>query len=422
MAAGVSDSIQSPPLSIASLVMAKAFIYDHVRTPRGRGRPDGALNEITPLQLGTQVLKALRERNSLDTQLVDDVVFGIVSPIGEQGAVLPRAAALNAGYGEAIPGVQVNRFCASGLEAFNLAAAKVMAGQSMAVIGGGVESMSRVPIGSDGGAWPADPAISRPLYFVPQGIGADLIATIDGYSREDVDAYALESQRRAAQAWQQERFAHSVAPVRDVIGEIVLQRDEHLRPATTLADLAKLKPSFEQLGQQAGFDDVAIQRYPHVESVNHVHTAGNSSGIVDGACAVLVGSQEFGTVAGLRPRARVRAFTSIGSEPCIMLTGPALVTEKLLRQAGMSLQDIDLFEVNEAFAAVVLRFMRALGVPHQKVNVNGGAIAMGHPLGATGAMIVGTALDELERTGKSTALCTLCVGAGMGTATIIERL
>ncbi|KVZ18435.1 acetyl-CoA acetyltransferase [Burkholderia cepacia] len=402
--------------------MTEAFIYDHVRTPRGKGRAEGALHEITPLQLGTQVLQALRERSALDTRWVDDVIMGLVSPIGEQGAVLPRSAALNAGFGEGVPGVQVNRFCASGLEAFNMATAKVMSGQSPAVVAGGVESMSRVAMGSDGGAWPADPAFAPLVHFVPQGVSADLIATIDGYSRTDVDAYAVESQRRAALAWQEGRFGKSIVPVRDVIGEIVLARDEHVRPGTSLEDLGKLKPSFEQLGLQAGFDAIAMQRYPQVEAINHVHTGGNSSGIVDGACAVLIGSKEFGEQNGLKPRARVRAFTSIGSEPCIMLTGPAYVTEKVLKLAGMRVGDIDLFEVNEAFAAVVMRFMRALDVSHDKVNVNGGAIALGHPLGATGSIIVGTALDELERTGKSTALCTLCVGAGMGTATIIERV
>jgi len=402
--------------------MTHAYIYDHVRTPRGKGRADGALNEITPLQLATQVLQALRDRSELDTSLIDDVVLGIVSPIGEQGSVLPRSAALNAGYGDAIPGVQVNRFCASGLEAVNTAAAKVMAGQSLAVVGGGVESMSRVPIGSDGGAWPADPSFATTVYFAPQGVGADLIATVDGYTREDVDRYAVESQRRAAEAWREGRFAPSIVPVRDVIGGIVLDRDEHLRPGTSLADLARLKPAFEATGTQGGFDAVAMQRYPQIEAVNHVHTGGNSSGIVDGACAVLIGSASFGQHINRKPRARVRAFASIGSEPCIMLTGPALVTEKVLKLAGMSMGDIDLFEVNEAFASVVLRFLRATGVSHERVNVNGGSIALGHPLGATGAMIVGTALDELERTNKSTALCTLCVGAGMATAIILERV
>jgi acetyl-CoA C-acetyltransferase len=402
--------------------MTDAYIYDHTRTARGRGRADGALHEITPLQLATQVLQDLRTRGDLDTSLIDDVVMGIVSPVGEQGSVLPRSAALNAGYGEDIPGVQVNRFCASGLEAVNIAAAKVMAGQSAAVIAGGVESMSRVPIGSDGGAWPADPAFASKVNFVPQGIGADLIATLHGYSREQVDQYALESQRRGAQAWQENRFERSITPVRDVIGQIVLDRDEHLRPSTTLKDLTQLRPAFETLGRRAGFDAVALRRYPQIEAINHVHTAGNSSGIVDGACAMLLGNAEFGKRSGLKPRARIRAFASVGSEPCIMLTGPALVTEKVLKLAGMKVADIDLFEVNEAFASVVLRFMQALDVPHQIVNVNGGAIALGHPLGATGAMLVGTMLDELERTGRNTALCTLCVGAGMGTATIIERL
>ncbi|WP_028080858.1 acetyl-CoA C-acetyltransferase [Solimonas soli] len=402
--------------------MTEAYIYDHVRTPRGKGRSDGALNEITPLQLGTQVLQALRDRNGLDTGLVDDVVMGVVSPVGEQGSVLPRSAALNAGYAQHVPGVQINRFCASGLEALNIAAAKVMSGQSSAVVAGGIESMSRVPIGSDGGAWATDPAFAAKISFVPQGISADLIATLDGYTREDVDAFALESQRRAAEAQSQGRFAKSIIGVRDVIGEIILDRDEYLRPGTTIADLAKLKPAFEQMGHAGGFDGVAIRRYPEVESIRHVHTAGNSSGIVDGACAVLLGSKAYGEAAGLKPRARIRSFASIGSEPCIMLTGPAPVTEKALRLAGMKVGDIDLFEVNEAFAAVVLRFMRALDVSHDKVNVNGGAIALGHPLGATGSILVGTVLDELERRDLSTGLCTLCVGAGMGTATIIERL
>lgn len=402
--------------------MFEAFIYDHVRTPRGRGRSDGALHEITPLQLGTQVLQALRERTQMDTRQVDDVIFGVVSPVAEQGAVLPRSAALNAGYGDGIPGVQVNRFCASGLEALNMAAAKIMAGQAPAVVAGGVESMSRVPMGSDGGAWPADPAFAPAVHFVPQGISADLIATLDGYSREDVDGFAVESQRRAAAAWQEHRFGRSIIAVRDVIGGVVLERDEHLRPGTTLADLGKLKPAFDQLGKQAGFDAVAIQRYPQVEVINHVHTGGNSSGVVDGACAVLLGNRSFGDQSELPPRARVRAFASIGSEPCIMLTGPQHAADKVLKLAGMDVKDIDLFEVNEAFASVVLRFMRAMKVPHEKVNVNGGAIALGHPLGATGAIIVGTALDELERSGKTTALCTLCVGAGMATAIIIERI
>jgi len=402
--------------------MTEAYIYDHVRTPRGKGRADGALHEITPLQLGTQILKGLRERNQLDTALVDDVIMGIVSPVGEQGAVLPRSMALNAGYAETVSGVQVNRFCGSGMEAVSLAAARVMAGMAPAMIAGGVESMSRVAMGSDGGSWPTDPSFAPAVHFVPQGIGADLIATLDGYSREDVDAFAVESQRRAALAWKEGRFVKSILPVRDVIGQVVLDHDEHIRGGTTLADLGKLKASFEQLGQQAGFDAVAIQRYPQVEAINHVHTGGNSSGIVDGACGVLIGTKEFGQKAGLKPRARIRSYAAIGSEPCIMLTGPAAVSQKALKLAGMNVKDIDLFEINEAFAAVALRFMRALDISHDRVNVNGGAIAMGHPLGATGAMIIGIALDELERTGKSTALATLCVGAGMGNAAIIERI
>ena len=402
--------------------MTDAFVYDHVRTPRGRGRPDGALHEVTPLSLASQVLSALRDRGGLDTALVDDVVLGCVSPIGEQGANIARVAALQAGFAESVPGTQLNRFCASGLEAVNVAAAQVMSGQSDLAIGGGVESMSRVPIGADGGAWPIDPAVAFPRYFVPQGISADLIATLDGYSRADVDAYAVESQRRAAAAWSEGRFARSIVPVRDVLGRVMLDRDEHMRPDATVQGLAALKPAFAAMGEQGGFDAVAQMKYPQVDSINHVHTAANSSGIVDGAAGVLIGSRRFGSKAGLKPRARIRAFTSIGSEPAIMLTGPALVTQKLLKRAGMSIEDIDLFEVNEAFASVVMRFMRAMDVPHEKVNVNGGAIAMGHPLGATGAVILGTALDELERRNLSTALITLCVGAGMGTATIIERV
>jgi acetyl-CoA C-acetyltransferase len=402
--------------------MTDAFVYDHVRTPRGRGKPDGALHEITPIELGTQVLRALRERTELDTALLDDVVFGCVAPIGEQGADIARVAVLNADYAESVAGQQLNRFCASGLEAVNNAAAQVMSGQSEAAIGGGVESMSRVPIGSDGGAWATDPAVAYHTYFVPQGIGADLIATLEGFSRQDVDAYAVESQRRAGAAWQDARFAKSIVPVRDVIGEIVLDRDEHLRPATTASDLAALKPSFATIGEQGGFDAVALQRYPQVEEIRHVHHAGNSSGIVDGAAGVLIGNRRFGSKLGRPPRARIRAFASIGSEPAIMLTGPALVTRKLLKRARMELSDIDLFEVNEAFASVVMRYMKHLDLPHEKVNVNGGAIAMGHPLGATGAMLLGTVLDELERRDLTTALVTLCVGAGMGTATIIERV
>ena len=402
--------------------MTEALLYDHVRSPRGRGRPDGALHEITPVALASQVLAALRDRSGLDTALLDDVVLGCVSPIGEQGANIARVAALQAGYAESVPGQQLNRFCASGLEAVNSAAAQVMSGQSGLAIGGGVESMSRVPIGADGGAWPVDPAVAFPRHFVPQGISADLIATLDGHSREDVDAYAVESQRRAAAAWSNGWFSRSIAPVRDVIGQVVLDRDEHMRPGTTLADLAGLKPAFAIPGEQTGFDTVAIQRYPQVEAIRHVHTAGNSSGIVDGAAAVLVGNRKMARKLGLRPRARIRAFASVGSEPTIMLTGPAAASRKALRLARMATQDIDLWEVNEAFASVVLHYVRDMGLPPDRVNVNGGAIAMGHPLGATGAILLGILLDELERRGLATGLVTLCIGAGMGTATIIERV
>jgi acetyl-CoA C-acetyltransferase len=402
--------------------MADAYIYDHVRTPRGRGKADGALHEVTPIELTRQVLIALRERSNLDTSLVDDVILGCVAPVGEQGADIARVAALHAGYAESVPGKQINRFCASGLEAVNSAAAQIMCGQSDMAIGGGVESMSRIPMGADGGAWPTDPQVAFGTYFVPQGISADLIATINGFSRQDLDAYAMESQLRAANAWEKGYFDNSVIPVKDCIGEVLLARDEHMRPATTLESLAGLKAAFEIPGQQAGFDSVAIQRYPNVETIKHVHTGGNSSGIVDGAAAVLIGSREAGEAAGLKPRARIRAFSSVGSEPTIMLTGPSYATEKALKRAGMQVSDIDLYELNEAFASVVLRYMQKLGISHDKINVNGGAIAMGHPLGATGAMILGTVLDELERRDLSTALVTLCIGAGMGTATIIERV
>ena len=402
--------------------MTDAFILDAVRTPRGRGRPDGSLHPITPIQLAAQALAALRDRHQLDTKAVDDVILGCVAPLGEQGANIARVGALVAGYDECVPGKQINRFCASGLEAVNTAAAAIMSGQSDLVVGGGVESMSRVPIGSDGGAWVADPQVAWHHYFVPQGISADLIATLDGYSREMVDSYAVESQRRAAAAQAAGHFDRSVVPVKDVIGQVALAKDEYLRPGTTLADLMKLKPAFTQMGEEGGFDAVAIQRYPQVESINHVHTGGNSSGIVDGAAAVLVGSRKAAKKAGLTPRARIRGFASIGSEPTIMLTGPAGSARKALKKAGMKPADIDLWEINEAFASVVLRFMRDMDIPHDRTNVNGGAIALGHPLGATGAMILGTVLDELERRNLSTALVTLCVGAGMGTATIIERV
>jgi acetyl-CoA C-acetyltransferase len=401
--------------------MTECFVYDTVRTPRGKGRKDGALHEVTALELGTQVLRNIRDRNKLDTSIVDDVVFGCVDPVGEQGSNIARIAVLNADYAESTAGVQINRFCASGLEACNMAAAQVMSGQSDMTIGGGVESMSRVGMGASGGAWATDPSVAIKTYFTPQGIGADLIATLDGFSRDDVDAYSVESQKRAANAWKNGYFKKSVTPVKDINGLTILDRDEHMRPDTTMQSLASLQPSFAMPGEFA-FDAVAQQRYPEVEQLNHVHHAGNSSGIVDGAAAVLMGTKEAGRSQGLKPRARIRAFASIGSEPCIMLTGPALVTQKVLKRAGMTAKDIDLFELNEAFASVVMRFMKVLDIPHDKVNVNGGAIAMGHPLGATGAMILGTVLDELERRNLNTALVTLCVGAGMGTATIIERV
>jgi acetyl-CoA C-acetyltransferase len=402
--------------------MTDAFIYDHVRSPRGRGRPNGSLHGITPVNLAGQVLAAQRDRHQLDTSILDDVIFGCVMPVGEQGSDIARVAALTAGYAQTVPGKQLNRFCASGLEAVNTAAAQIMSGQSDAVIGGGVESMSRVAMGSDGGAWATDPQVAYDLYFVPQGISADLIASQHGFSRQDLDAYALASQKRAAHAWQNGYFKNSIAPIRNHVGEVVLEHDEHMRPDSTLESLASLAPAFTVPGEQGGFDAVALQRYPEVEAIDHRHTAANSSGIVDGAAAVLLGNAEAGKRMGLKPRARIRAFASIGSEPTIMLTGPAPATLKALRRAGMSTSDIDLFELNEAFAAVVLRYMQQLNIPHDKINVNGGAIAMGHPLGATGAMILGTVLDELERRELGTALVTLCVGAGMGTATIIERV
>ncbi|HEY0566582.1 MAG TPA: acetyl-CoA C-acetyltransferase [Xanthobacteraceae bacterium] len=402
--------------------MPDAFIYDHVRTPRGRGRPDGALHEVTAINLAAQALGAIKARNQLDPVLVDDVVMGVVDPVGEAAADIARTAALVAGYGDSVPGVQINRFCASGLDAVNFAAAQVMAGQQDMAIGGGVESMSRVGIGAAGGAWAMDPSIAVAHYFLPQGVSADLIATRYGFSRAAVDGYAVESQRRAAEAWDDHRFDRSVVPVRDVNGITLLAKDEHMRPSTTMQSLAQLQPAFVQLGEMAGFDAVAIQAHPEVEAIDHVHHAGNSSGIVDGAAAVLIGNKKSGRKAGLRPRARIRAFANIGSEPAMMLTGPVDVTHKLLKKSGMSLDDIDLIEINEAFASVVLRYLQAFDLDPAKVNVNGGAIALGHPLGATGAMLLGIALDELERRDLNTALITLCIGAGMGTATIIERV
>jgi acetyl-CoA C-acetyltransferase len=402
--------------------MAEAFVYDAVRTPRGRGKKDGSLHEVPAVRLAARTLEAVRDRHELDTARVDDIIFGCVDPVGEAGSVIPRAAAFEAGYATSAPGLQISRFCASGLDAVNLGAAKIAQGADDIVIAGGVESMSRVGMGMSGGAWFMDPSVGIPSYFMPQGISADLIATKYGFSRDDVDAYAVESQKRAAKAWEKGWFKESVISIKDQNGLTILDHDEHMRPSTDMQGLASLNPSFVMPGEMGGFDAVAVQRYPEIEEVNHVHHAGNSSGIVDGAAAVLLGSKKGGKSMGLKPRARIRAFANIGSEPAIMLTGPVDVTEKLLKRAKMTLEDIDLFELNEAFAAVVLRYMQAFEIPHDKINVNGGAIAMGHPLGATGAMILGTVLDELERRDLNTALVTLCIGAGMGTATIIERV
>ncbi|NBU83544.1 MAG: acetyl-CoA C-acetyltransferase [Sphingomonadaceae bacterium] len=399
----------------------EAYIYDHVRTPRGKGRPDGALHEVTSVQLVTQLLQAMRDRNGLDTALLDDVIIGTAQPVGEQGGVLARAAVLNAGYAQSVGGQQVHRFCASALDAVNLVAAQVHSGMVQAGIGGGVESMSRTVMGYDSGAWTSDPDIAFHNYYAPQGIGADMIATLDGFTREDVDNYAVESQRRAAQSWAEGRFKTAIVPIKDSIGEVLLDYDEHMRPSTTLESLAKLKPAFEGMGK-GGFANVAKARYPQIEEISYVHHGGNSSGIVDGSGIVMIGSKKFSEKTGLKPRARIRSYASMGSEPTIMLTAPADVSLKALKNAGMTVGDIDLFELNEAFASVVLRYMKHLDIPHDKVNVCGGAIAMGHPLGATGAMIVGTVLDELERTGKSTGLITLCAANGLGTATIIERV
>ncbi|MGJ3230996.1 MAG: acetyl-CoA C-acetyltransferase [Oceanicaulis sp.] len=402
--------------------MTDAYIYDACRTPRGKGKKNGTLHEITALQLATQQLEAIRDRNELDTSVIDDVILGCVSPVGEQGANIARAAAINARYAETVSGFQVNRFCASGLEATNLAAAKVMSGEADMAIGGGVEAMSRVPMGSDGGAMVVDPEMAFDHYFVPQGVSADLIASKYGYSRDDVDAYAVESQKRAETAWKEGRFSKSVVPVKNQLGLVQLDHDEHMRPGTDMQSLASLKPSFKDLSAFVGVDMLAVQKCAEVERIESVPPACNSSGIVDGAAAILIGTKEMGEKLGLTPRARIRSMASIGSEPTIMLTGPAPSARKALKKAGMEASDVDLFEMNEAFAAVVLRFMEDLGVDHDKTNVNGGAIAMGHPLGATGAMILGTILDELERTGKGVGLATLCVGGGMGTATIIERV
>lgn len=400
----------------------EAFIYEAIRTPRGKQK-NGSLNEVKPLNLVVGLIEELRRRHpDLDESLISDVILGCVSPVGDQGGDIARTAVIAAGMPDTVGGVQLNRFCASGLEAVNTAAQKVRSGWDDLVLAGGVESMSRVPMGSDGGAMMADPATSYDAYIVPQGIGADLIATIEGFSRDDVDAYALRSQELAAAAWSGGYFAKSVVPVRDQNGLLILDHDEHMRPETTMEGLAKLKPAFEGLAAMAGFDDVALQKYHWVEKINHVHTGGNSSGIVDGSALVLIGSEKMAKAGSLTPRARIVATATTGADPTIMLTGPTPATQKVLDRAGLTVDDIDLFELNEAFASVVLKFQKDLNIPDEKLNVNGGAIAMGHPLGATGAMILGTMVDELERRGARRALITLCIGGGMGVATIIERV
>jgi len=401
--------------------MAEAFVYDHIRTPRGKGKKVGSLHEVKPVDLIVGLLDEIKERNpSLDPERVDDVVLGVVTPIGEQGGDIAKTAALKAGYPETVAGVQLNRFCASGLEAVNQAASRVRGGFEDLILAGGVESMSRVPMGSDGGAWASDPATALQTGFVPQGIGADLIATIEGWTRADVDAYAAESHHRAAKAWANGYFNGAIVPVRDQNGLVVLDHDETIRPDTTAEGLAGLKPSFADIGAQAGFDDVALEKYHWVERIDHVHHAGNSSGIVDGASLVAIGTEEIGAELGLTPRARIVATAVSGADPTIMLTGPAPAARKALARAGLEVGDIDLFEINEAFAAVAMRFMRDLEISHEITNVNGGAIAMGHPLGATGAMILGTLVDELQRRDLRRGLATLCVGGGMGIATIVE--
>ncbi len=403
--------------------MTDAYIYDAIRTPRGKGRKDGSLHEVTAARLSALALNALKDRNNLEGHAVEDVIWGNVTQVGEQGACLARTAVLASDLDESIPGLSINRFCASGLEAVNLAANQVKGGAGAAYIAGGVESMSRVPMGMDGGAIAVDPSIAMDNYFVPQGISADIIATEFGFSRDEADALAVESQKRAKAAWDDRRFAKSIVPVNDVNGLPILDHDEYMRPGTDMQSLGGLKPSFKEMGEvMPGFDAVALMKYPHLERINHIHHAGNSSGIVDGAAAVLIGSKAFGDAMGLKPRARIKATAKIGTDPTIMLTGPVPVTEKILAETGMNISDIDLFEVNEAFAAVVMRFMQAFNVDPSVVNVNGGSIAMGHPLGATGAMILGTLLDELERSDKETGLATLCIGSGMGAATIIERV
>ena len=403
--------------------MTDAYIYDAIRTPRGKGRKDGSLHEVSAARLSAIALNALKERNNLEGHAVEDVIWGNVTQVAEQGACLARTAVLASDLDESIPGLSINRFCASGLEAVNLAANQVKGGAGQAYIAGGVESMSRTPMGMDGGAIAVDPSIAMEMYFVPQGISADIIATEYGFSRDEADALAVESQKRAKAAWDAGRFAGSIVPVNDQNGLPILAHDEYMRPGTDMQSLGGLKPSFKEMGEvMPGFDAVALMKYPHLERINHIHHAGNSSGIVDGAAAVLIGTKEYGEAMGLKPRARIRATAKIGTDPTIMLTGPVPVTQKILAESGMAISDIDLFEVNEAFASVVMRFMQAFDVDNSKVNVNGGSIAMGHPLGATGAIILGTLLDELERSGKGTGLATLCIGSGMGAATIIERV
>ncbi len=403
--------------------MKDAFIYDAIRTPRGKGRADGSLHEVTAVRLSALVLNALKSRNDLDTRAIEDVIWGNVTQVAEQGGCLARTAVMASDFDEQVPGLAINRFCASGMEAVNLAAGQVQGGVGRAYVAGGVEMMSRVAMGSDGAAVAVDPSVAMERHFVPQGIAADIIATEYGFTRDMADALAVESQKRAVRAWEESRFAKSVVPVTDVNGLTILDRDEYIRPGTDMQSLGGLNPAFKEMGEvMPGFDQVALMKYPHLEKIEHIHHAGNSSGIVDGASALLIGDADFGKEYGLKPRARIRATARIGTDPTIMLTGPVPVTEKILRDAGMQISDIDLFEVNEAFAAVVLRFMQAFGVDQDRVNVNGGAIAMGHPLGATGAMIIGTLLDELERTGKGTGLATLCVASGMGAATIVERV
>lgn len=400
----------------------EAFIYDAVRTPRGKGKPSGKLHRARPVTLVSTLLNALRERNKFDTEFIEDIILGCVTPVGEQGADIAKLSAQYAGYSNKVAGVTLNRFCSSGLEAVNQAAAAVMCGMTDGVIAGGVECMSRVPMGSDGGSWMIDPDVMSKISFVPQGISADLLATLHKISREDADRFALESQRRAGLAWQENRFKKSIVAVKDAQGDLLLDRDEHLRPSTTLEELGALKPSFAEIGENYGFDSLAIKKYPQVERIRHIHHAGNSSGIVDGAAALLVGSSEFGKKFGLKPRAKIKSFAVTSTEPTIMLTGPAPATQKALAKAKLSVKDIDLFEINEAFASVVILAMRELGISEDKVNVNGGAIALGHPLGATGAMILGTVIDELERQNKTLGLATLCVGGGMGVTTIVERV